>query len=180
MLAYDPRMPPRGPDDDERKLLAAALAGTTRLGADARERVRAPKGVPRPRPEPLVPPITSRPLEEGGDATVPATGADPNLLRKLRRGQIAVEGKVDLHGLRTVEAFRALVGAIERAQASGRRCLLVVHGRGNHSAAGAVLRTAVTGWLKGPPLDARVLAHAPARPQDGGDGARYILLRKGP
>lgn len=171
-------MPSRGPDDDERKLLAAAMAGTTRLEADARERARAPKQPPRPRPEPLVPPITARPLDEEAGAPAPASGVDPNLVKKLRRGQIAVEGKVDLHGLRTVEAFRALAGAIERAQQSGRRCLLVVHGRGNHSAAGAVLRAAVSGWLAGPPLDARVLAHAPARPEDGGDGARYVLLRK--
>ncbi len=166
-------MPPVGPEDDARNLFAAAIAGTTPLAETARERARPARASARPRPEPLVSPITSQPL---GDAE--AAAADPHLVKKLRRGQIPVEGKVDLHGLRSVEAFRTLVRAIESAQQTGRRCLLVVHGKGNHSAEGGILRAAVAGWLASPPLDARVLAHATARPEHGGDGARYVLLRK--
>ncbi len=176
--AYDFQMPPIGPEDDARKLFASAIAGTTPLAETARERAR-PRTPSRPRPEPLVSPLTSRPLDEAASQEATArAAADPHLLKKLRRGQIPVEGKVDLHGLRTVEAFRTLVRAIEGAQQTGRRCLLVVHGKGNHSAEGGVLRAAVAGWLTSPPLDARVLAHATARPEHGGDGARYVLLRK--
>jgi DNA-nicking Smr family endonuclease len=107
-----------------------------------------------------------------------ADGIDREHLRRLRRGEVPVELRVDLHGLVAKEARRRLAAELERAQAAGLRCVLVVHGRGLHSEGPAVLREGVADWLSTAPLVARVMAFASARPEHGGSGASYVLLRR--
>lgn len=75
------------------------------------------------------------------------------------------------------EAHRELAAFVARNHAAGKRVLLVVTGKGTREGTG-VLRAAVPRWLAEPALRDRVLATAPAVPRDGGDGARYILLRR--
>jgi DNA-nicking Smr family endonuclease len=107
-----------------------------------------------------------------------AKGIDRGHLRRLRRGEVACEERLDLHGLTAGEARRSLAAALREAAAAGVRCVLVVHGRGLHSEAGAVLKDGVVDWLTAPPLAALVLAFASALPRDGGAGATYVLLRR--
>jgi DNA-nicking Smr family endonuclease len=107
-----------------------------------------------------------------------APGVDRQRLRKLRRGQVAVDETLDLHGMLAPEAERALRETLLRAHASGARCVLVVHGRGLHSAEGAVLKDRLPDWLTSAPLGAIVLAFASAAPRHGGPGASYVLIRK--
>ena len=107
-----------------------------------------------------------------------AAGIDRKHLLRLRRGEVPVDARVDLHGLRAADARRRLAAEVARAQAAGLRCLLVVHGRGLHSEGPAVLREGVAEWLSAAPLAARVMAFASARPEDGGSGATYVLLRR--
>jgi DNA-nicking Smr family endonuclease len=45
---------------------------------------------------------------------------------------------------------------------------------------GGILKSAVPRWLHEPDLRRHVLAIAPARPQHGGSGALYLLLRRTP
>ncbi len=103
-------------------------------------------------------------------------GIDRATWRRLRRGRLAVEGTLDLHGLTREEAFRALERFLARMQTSGARCVLVVTGRGRLR--GGVLRELLPRWLEAPTLRPRVVAFAPARPEHGGDGAFYLLLRR--
>jgi DNA-nicking Smr family endonuclease len=107
-----------------------------------------------------------------------AQGIDRAHLRRLRRGEVAFERRLDLHGLTAAEARRALGAALREAAAAGARCVLVVHGRGLHSEGGAVLKDGVVDWLTAPPLATLVLAFASALPRDGGAGASYVLLRR--
>jgi len=107
-----------------------------------------------------------------------AAGIDRRHLARLRRGDVEVDLRVDLHGLVAGEARRTLRAELERARAAGLRCLLVIHGRGLHSEAGAVLREGVVEWLVAPPLAGLVMAFASARPEHGGPGATYVLLRR--
>src|SRR5262249_38955368 len=107
-----------------------------------------------------------------------AHGVDRAHLARLRRGEVEVERRLDLHGLTAAEARRELERELRDAQAAGVRCVLVVHGRGLHSDAGPVLRDGVLTWLTAEPLAARVLAFASALPRDGGAGASYVLLRR--
>ena len=104
---------------------------------------------------------------------------DPQLLRKLRAGEIAVQGHVDLHGLTRDEAKRALERFLLESRHAGKRCVLVVHGRGLHSKDQIpVLKTSVQLWLTRGRIARWVLAFSTARPHDGGSGAVYVLLRR--
>jgi DNA-nicking Smr family endonuclease len=64
-------------------------------------------------------------------------------------------------------------------RARGERCVLVIHGKGEHSPQGmGVLRGEIAAWLSQGPSSQHVAAFVSARAQDGGDGAVYVLLRR--
>jgi DNA-nicking Smr family endonuclease len=103
-------------------------------------------------------------------------GVDRATAERLKRGQRAIEARLDLHGMTQAEAHRALAGFVSGSRAAGRRCVLVITGHGRMTS--GVLRHAVPRWLNEPDLRRHLLAMAPARPQHGGHGALYLLLRK--
>ena len=105
-------------------------------------------------------------------------GLDKRSAQRLRRGQMAIEARLDLHGVTQKEAHAMLCSFLARTQDSAKRCVLVITGKGLGRAEGGVLRKMVPRWLEQPPLRDRVLAATPAQAQHGGDGACYILLRK--
>jgi DNA-nicking Smr family endonuclease len=108
-----------------------------------------------------------------------AEGVDRRLLRRLRHGDYAVQGHVDLHGLTQAQAKERVVKYIAESRREGRRCVLLVHGRGLHSKDQIpILKLAVRSWLERGPIARAVLAFATARPCDGGAGAVYVLLRR--
>ena len=108
-----------------------------------------------------------------------ARGLDHHLLRRLRRGEFAVQAHVDLHGLTREEARAELESFLSRSRQGGKRCVLVVHGRGLHSKDQMpVLKDALKRWMKTARFADHVLAFATARPPDGGLGAVYVLLRR--
>jgi DNA-nicking Smr family endonuclease len=108
-----------------------------------------------------------------------APGVDKRLLKQLRRGDFALQGHLDLHGLTRSEARCAVEGFIAESRARGRRCVLLIHGRGLNSPDRVpVLKNALVAWLTRGSLAKRILAFATSRPADGGAGALYVLLRK--
>jgi DNA-nicking Smr family endonuclease len=108
-----------------------------------------------------------------------AHGLDPGVVRKLRRGEFAVQAHLDLHGLLKDEAKVQLEAFLSRERHAGRRCVLVVHGRGLHSKDQVpVLKEALKRWMGTGRFAQHVLAFATARPHDGGAGAVYVLLKK--
>jgi DNA-nicking Smr family endonuclease len=103
----------------------------------------------------------------------------PDVLRKLRRGLLPVDGRLDLHGMDAGEARAALEKFLALMRARGERCVLVIHGKGLHSAGGtAVLRGEIGAWLSQSAASQHVAAFATARGEDGGEGAVYVLLRR--
>jgi DNA-nicking Smr family endonuclease len=107
------------------------------------------------------------------------TGLDHGIVRRLRRGDWAVQGHVDLHGMTKDEAKSAVERFLRESRNAGKRCVLLVHGRGLHSKDQVpVLKEALKTWLVTARFGRHVLAFATARPQDGGGGAIYVLLRK--
>jgi len=103
-------------------------------------------------------------------------GLDRATAERLRRGRYPVDAVLDLHGLTQETAHRRLSGFIAEARAAGSRCILVVTGQGRTT--GGVLKRAVPRWLDEPHLRHHLLATAPAKPQHGGGGAIYLLLRR--
>ncbi|MGE6759609.1 Smr/MutS family protein [Corallococcus interemptor] len=106
-------------------------------------------------------------------------GVDPNLLRSLRRGDFSVQDRLDLHGKTQREAQAAVERFLSDSRRAKRRCVLIVHGRGlNSKDQIPVLKDAVRDLLSQKRLERMVLAYCTARPQDGGAGAVYVLLRR--
>jgi len=103
-------------------------------------------------------------------------GIDRASAERLKRGRHPIEARLDLHGMTQAEAHLALAGFIRTARAGGKRCVLVITGRG--AVGGGVLREAVPRWLAEPGLRPHLLAVATAQPQDGGAGALYVMLRR--
>lgn len=104
---------------------------------------------------------------------------------KMKRGKLSPEGKLDLHGMTMDQAHPRLVSFILRAQADGKRLVLVITGKGKHRDEGGpipvrfgVLRHQVPHWLSVPPLAQAVLQVAEAHLKHGGGGAYYVYLRR--
>jgi DNA-nicking Smr family endonuclease len=95
--------------------------------------------------------------------------------RELKNGLIPWEARLDLHGLKTEAARDALCHFINSQFQNGKRCLLVIHGKGGHLGAPPVVKNLVNRWL--PQFD-EVLAFHSALAKDGGHGAVYVLLKK--
>jgi DNA-nicking Smr family endonuclease len=96
--------------------------------------------------------------------------------RRLSRGTIALDGKIDLHGLTLAEAEAALAGFVKRAQSQHQIWLLVVTGKGARGE--GKLRRALPEWLDRGALAGRVVEYGPAAPNHGGGGAFYLRLRR--
>ncbi len=102
-----------------------------------------------------------------------------DLLRSLRRGAITVEGRLDLHGKTESAAKAELLEFLRDRRARLERCVLVIHGKGDHSPGGkGVLRGEIAAWLAQGRASEHVGAFATAVDKDGGEGAVYVLLRK--
>jgi len=126
-----------------------------------------PRLPPRPQRQPPAPPQMDRRRQD-----------------KLRRGKIEPEARLDLHGMTSERAHRALVTFLVDAQAQGLRLVLVITGKGRPGADAMVperlgiLRHNLPHWLAASPLVGRILEVKPAHARHGGSGAFYVYLRR--
>ncbi len=106
-------------------------------------------------------------------------GLDVGVVRRLGAGEFAVQGHIDLHGMTREEAKAAVDAFLKASRRAGKRCVLLVHGRGIHSKDQVpILKEALKSWLATARFGRHVLAFTTARPVDGGAGAVYVLLRR--
>ncbi len=107
-------------------------------------------------------------------------GVSRETLAELEKGRFAVRAHLDLHGLVLDEALRKVDDFVRERQRLGDRCVLLITGKGRNSPGQfGILREEVPRWLAKGPSARRVLAFVTARKCDGGEGALYVLLRKG-
>lgn len=176
--------------DDETALFLSAMKDAAPLrGRADRARGAKPRSEGGPTEEwakpPPTPPVRPAPEKPAGPRTdlpdlapgAPA-GLDARTMDRLKRGRIRPEGVLDLHGLTRDAAHGALSGFLSRSQAAGKRCVIVVTGKGRVSEGGGVIRTEFPSWLNLPANREKVLGFAQAQPRDGGAGAFYVLLRR--
>ena len=99
-------------------------------------------------------------------------GIDGHTAKKLQRGEIDPDGKLDLHGLTQEGAHRALGNFLRSAKAAQVRMVLIVTGKGGS------LKSLVPRWLAEPEFTALIAGIANAHRRHGGDGAIYVYMRK--
>lgn len=130
---------------------------------------------PMPVVKPIIkpPPVTARSKSHPELTHGAAPGVDRRTAMKLHRGQMPIQGRLDLHGRTQDDAYRALTSFLDGARGAGRRSVLIITGKGQ-----GVLQNAVPRWLNQPPLRTHVLSFGFAQQKDGGAGALYVLLRK--
>jgi DNA-nicking Smr family endonuclease len=119
----------------------------------------------------------------------PHSGLDRQTARKLDKGHLAVEARLDLHGMRQRDAHVALRKFLKWAQGKDYRHVLVITGKGSLRATPAtfyedetrgVLRQAVPHWLSHGDLAPLIVSFSEAPRRLGGGGALYVRLRKSP
>ncbi len=111
---------------------------------------------------------------------------DARLKQRLVQGRIPVEQRIDLHGLTLREAERAMDRLLRDSIARGQRGLLVITGKGLDKSAEppplferrGVLRSWLPEYLRHGPWRDQILGIAPARQEQGGAGAFFVLLRR--
>ena len=115
-------------------------------------------------------------VETGEELLYVRPGLQHAVIRKLRRGQYAIEAELDLHGFIVPQARAALDKFLRDARALGKRCVRIIHGKGRRSEGKLpVLKGKVNVWLR---QKNEVMAFCTAIPRDGGAGAVYVLLRR--
>lgn len=205
-MSRRPKPPPEPPVDDARLWaeLARSVTPLKKAGARAPAKPASPavagdrtgatakKSAPEPQPKArLTPPVIGGNRGDETPVTVfsptgdglrhgDSPGVDKRTATRFRRGLMPIEATLDLHGHTRQSGHSALTSFLEGHQAAGRRCVLVITGKGlkGDSWSPGVLREAVPGWLNAPPLRGIVLSFAYAQPQHGGSGALYVLLKR--
>ncbi len=131
------------------------------------------KPVRRPAPPPAQP----------GPA-VDIASIDRKTARKIERGRMGIEARIDLHGDTQAVAHTRLARFIASQAVAGAKSVLVITGKGSDERepfaerSRGVLRRQVPMWLAAPDLRRYVVGLRNAARQHGGDGAYYVLLRK--
>lgn len=123
--------------------------------------------------QPLVPvaPATPRPP--------PLFPLEEKVRRRLARGVLEADARIDLHGMTQDRAFAALMSFLRRSQARGARLVLVITGKGRADDNGrGVLRQSVPAWLARPEYRDLIVGMEEAGRRQGGAGALYIRLRR--
>ncbi|MGD9649435.1 MAG: Smr/MutS family protein [Dongiaceae bacterium] len=156
----------------DKNLFQQAMAGVKPL---AKRKTLPPTANP-PAKRPAAEPVSAQ------QAALPVLGAGENRhvdganFKKFRKGKKPIDAKLDLHGLTQAQAHAKLNQFIIKAAASGKRSVLIITGKGRQGQ--GVLRQYLPFWLNHPDLRPYLLAFSQALPQDGGDGAFYVLLKR--
>lgn len=180
--------------DEEIRLWHRVVENTERLRSDDKPALLRPKPKPKPKPtrqafkadNPLstrpAPSATPKPTAKPRPQSVQM---DRKAHGRMKRGKLAPEGRIDLHGMTLDRAHPALTQFILSSQASGRRLVLVITGKGKDSGEDGpmpiqrgILKRNVPIWLSMPPLSQAVLQVENAHVSHGGSGAFYVYLRR--
>lgn len=189
--AAEPPAPEPAPPAEDEAAFFAAMRGVSRIQPEDGRQVAAKPALTEPlaRPDPEDGP--TRHLEQllRGEVDFElefseeymhgyVRGLDSKIFQQLKAGRFSCEGHMDMHGLNAEQAYENLLFFLRESYHLGRRCVLLITGRGRNSPGGmSVLKQEIQTWLTREPLRRVVLAFSTALPKDGGTGALYVLLR---
>ncbi|KQT42926.1 hypothetical protein ASG43_15340 [Aureimonas sp. Leaf454] len=195
---------PRSLSEEERALWATIARTATPLGQRRRSRldeeapisappVSAPsvetsKDAARRGAPAIPPPPPARPsVMPSYQARGPAGPAAPSspfhpierpVRRKIAKGRLPIEARIDLHDRTQVVAHYVLLGFLRQAQGQGLRMVLVITGRGASFGSRGVIRRQLPHWFDTPEFRPLVSGFEPAEREHGGDGAFYVRIRR--
>lgn len=114
-----------------------------------------------------------------------AVTMDQKAFKRLQRGKLKPDGRIDLHGMTLDRAHQQLNRFVMTAHGQGKRLLLVITGKGKQRDDSGpipvrlgVLRHQVPEWLRQAPLSSMILQVTQAHVSHGGQGAYYVYLRR--
>lgn len=115
----------------------------------------------------------------------PINGLDRKEKKRILKGQLFIEARLDLHGMTQNEAHNALHGFIRSSQAEGKKHVLVITGKGRQQGSDSymfgsergVLRRVVPNWLREPDISRLIVGFEEAHQSLGGQGALHVRLR---
>jgi len=174
------------PSDPELELFRQAMQDVRPLETEPRHQPERKKPSPRPRQreldeaavlqDMLSDPTHPEELETGEELLFIRGGLQHKLIKRLRRGELAIEAELDLHGMFREEARSAIIEFLAACKQARLRCVRIIHGKGHGShQKRPILKQYVNHWLR---QRDEVLAFCSARPVDGGTGAIYVLLKR--
>ena len=116
------------------------------------------------------------PMVGGKKSSVVGAG-DPAQDKRVSRRRMAIDRRIDLHGMTQIAAEVALTAFLAAARKDGCRCVLVITGKGGISRRG-VLHSRFSEWVNSEMIKPIVARAAPAHQKDGGAGAWYVFLKR--
>lgn len=190
--------PPRGLSAEEAEAWAKVAATVAPLvrRADAVERLAAkPSAAAAPaekvadKPPGRKPSAPDRPAQRKAvpppSAPRPDPGLDSHWDRRFRAGSIEPDFTLDLHGHTLDTAHTRLMDGLSQARALGARVVLLIAGKSRpveHADRGerrGAIRAKVLDWLASSSHAPAIAAIRKAHIRHGGEGALYIVLRRG-
>lgn len=125
----------------------------------------------------------SKPKEPAASGHEQPAQLDARTEARLKRGQMPVEARLDLHGCTQAQAHYQLNAFVTEAHTRGKRCVLVITGKGSSrndrdEYSVGILRQKLPLWISMSPLREIVLKAYPAIQRDGGTGAWYLYLKR--
>ncbi|BDA86855.1 hypothetical protein Sa4125_43970 [Aureimonas sp. SA4125] len=157
-----------------RRIAAAVSASAVKTAAAS------PEPMP-PHPTSAVPAATRMPAYQAPALKRKVPTLHPierPVTRKLGKGRLAIEGRIDLHDKSQIVAHYALLGFLRRAQADGMRHVLVITGRGASFGSRGVIKRSLPHWFDTAEFRPLVAGFEPAERGHGGDGAFYVRVRR--
>lgn len=169
------------PEDEDTHTSDTAISWPDKLSENIEraEESRAARNLPSARNADRGPQIKNRSLEELKPGVT--DGIDRSTATKFQKGKMSIDGRIDLHGMTQDVAHNALNAFIEDSWRAGKRCVLVITGKGSRAdeyGRTGLLRSRTPQWLSAPRLRTRILAIHQAQIQHGGAGAFYVLLKR--
>lgn len=98
--------------------------------------------------------------------------------RKIAKGRLPLEARIDLHGMIQSEAHVILLDFLIRAHERGLRHVLVITGKGSSMGSDGALKRAVPFWFSKPEFRYLISSYEAAAQHHGGEGALYIRLSR--
>ena len=110
--------------------------------------------------------------------------------KKLKKGKIPPDKKIDFHGMSLIEAEELLCNTVISCYNTNKRCILFVTGKGvNKKETDYInearlyygkIRSAFSSWIRKPEIEKYILGVEQASMEFGADGAFFVYLRKKP